>query len=228
MRRGILLLLAALATLPALPAPAHGLSEDASRVLYGNAAPLRRGEIRIGVFSPFQYGALDRITLMSHPIFDLLLTPNLTLRYALVHEAWGATSLDVGYAQSFLQQVNDTYRGYWMASLIQSFYLLDRLCLGARAAYVYTFTPSQDNLIPSAYATLLIGSRWLVHLMGIFPYRAGAGAWQDLSGRVIVSRRFPPFEVALGLSYGRAYELEGLLDTSDVPLYPIIDVVWEF
>jgi len=212
-----------------LSSRAHALSEEPSRVVYGNAAALRQGEIRIGLFAPFQYGAKERITLMSHPILDLLLTPNVFLRLNVVHLSWFALSLDGGYAQSFLRK--DEYPGFATISLIHSFYLGQVVTLSARYAYLFAFNPSGDYAIPSVYVTFLLPRNYRVHLAGIFPYdlRRSAG-FTGISGKLLLEYRLSSLLVALGLSVGRSYLVDAPILTNPIetPVYPVVDFVWEF
>jgi hypothetical protein len=209
------------------PAPARALSEEPSRVVYGNAATLRRGEIRIGIFSPLQYGAIERITLMSHPILDLLLTPNVFVRLNVAGGAWYAVSLDGGYAQSFLRK--GEYPGFGTASLINSFYLGQVATLSARYAYVFAFSPRGDYVIPSAYATFLLPRNYRIHVAGLFPYALQQG-FTGLSGKLLVEYRASSVLLALGVSVGRSYLIDApiLKNPIQTPVYPVIDVVWEF
>jgi hypothetical protein len=217
-----------LAGLLLAPAPALALSEEPSRVVYGNAATLRRGEIRIGLFAPFQYGALERVTLMSHPILDLLLTPNVFLRLNLVHLSWLSVSIDGGYAQSFLRK--GEYPGFATASLIHSFYLGRVATLSARYAYLFAFNPSGDYAIPSVYVTFLLPRGYRIHLAGIFPYALRGGGFTDVSGKLLLEYRLSTVLVALGLSVGRSYLVDApiLKNPIETPVYPVVDVVWEF
>jgi hypothetical protein len=212
------------------PRPVYAISDDPSGVVYGNAAPLRRGELRIGVFAPMQYGAQERITLISHPILDLLLTPNVTIRLNLLHRSWGALSLDGGYAQSFLKEVSGGYPGFGTFSAIQSVYLFDRVTLSARLGYLFAFTPTEDFLLPSVYLTVLLPGSYLVHVSGLFPRSIDRGVGQDASGKLLIMRRFQSFLVALGLSVGRPWLLDVPIMSAPVetPVYPLVDVIWEF
>jgi hypothetical protein len=220
-------LLAAWVALLAGPTPARALSEEPARVVYGNAAPLRRGEIRIGVFSPLQYGAVERVTLMSHPILDLLLTPNLFVRLNLVHGAWYSVSVDGGYAQSFLHK--GEYPGFGTASVIHSFYLGSWATLSGRYAYLFAFDPRGDWVIPSSYVTFLLPRGYRLHLAGLFPYALGQG-FSGISGKLLVEYRASNLLFALGLSVGRSYLIDApiLKNPIETPVYPVIDVVWEF
>lgn len=220
----VLLVLVALG----LPARARALSEEPSRVVYGNAAALRQGEIRIGLFAPFQYGAKERVTLMSHPILDLLLTPNVFLRLNMLALPWFALSLDGGYAQSFLRK--NEYPGFATISLIHSFYLGQVATLSARYAYLFAFNPRGDFAIPSAYVTFLLPRNYRVHLAGIFPYALRGGGFTGISGKLLIEYRLSSLLVAIGLSVGRSYLVDApvLKNPIETPVYPVVDVVWEF
>jgi hypothetical protein len=223
------LLLAVLLGLVA-PRSVLAISDEPSGVVYGNAAPLRRGELRIGVFAPLQYGAQERITLISHPILDLLLTPNVTIRLNLLHKSWGALSLDGGYAQSFLKEIDGGFPGFGTFSAIQSVYLFERVTLSARLGYLFAFTPTEDYLLPSVYLTVLLPARYAIHVSGIFPRSIDRGVGQDASGKLVLMRRFQSFLVALGVSVGRPWLLDIPIMSAPVetPIYPLVDVIWEF
>jgi len=231
MARGAALtvLLAALCLLA--PRPVRAISEEPQRVVYGNAAALHKGEIQLGLFSPFLYALKDRLTLMTHPILDLLLTPNVFLRLNLVSERLFTVSLDGGYAQSFLKTTTGSSPGFGTMSAIHSFYLWDRLTLTGRYAYQFTFSPPDSYLVPEAFATVFLTPGWLLHLDGVFPYRLGRQAgFVDVSGKLVVMRRFSTAVIALGVSVGRIYIVDAprLKNPVKSPVYPVIDVVWEF
>jgi hypothetical protein len=212
------------------PRPARAISEDPQRVVYGNAAALHKGEIQLGLFSPFLYALQDRITLMTHPILDLLLTPNVFLRLNLVAERRFTVSLDGGYAQSFLKTTTGSSPGFGTVSVIHSFYLWERLTLTGRYAYQFTFSPPDNYVVPQAFATVFLTSDWLLHLDGVFPYRLGGGGFQDVSGKLVVMRRISTAVIALGVSVGRIYVVDAprLKNPVESPVYPVVDVVWEF
>lgn len=81
--------------------PASAYWEEPSEVVEGTAYNLRKGEFSIGFFAPLQYGITDELTVVIHPILELLLTPNIGLR-AEVYEGPVTINLTGNYLQTFL------------------------------------------------------------------------------------------------------------------------------
>lgn len=83
-RRSWLQATTAAALLAAAPAQAEWKSMQ--QVTLGTAQVLEQGAATIGVISPLAFGLTGQLTLQTHPILMLLLTPNAAARYRLVDQ----------------------------------------------------------------------------------------------------------------------------------------------
>jgi len=54
-----------------------------AEIVHGTGRVLEKGEMVVGILSPLGYGLHERVTIFTHPILDLLLTPNAWLRVDL-------------------------------------------------------------------------------------------------------------------------------------------------
>ncbi len=88
------------------PAAAHAEWKSIQQVTLGTAQVLEQGAANIGVISPLAYGLTGQLTLQTHPILMLLLTPNAAARYRIVDQgnyvisATGAIKRSLGGADS--------------------------------------------------------------------------------------------------------------------------------
>ena len=90
-----------------MPAQADAVWKQPREIAQGTAQVLERGEIRIGFTSPVAYGVLDSLTIETHPIFDLLLMPNVSARLRVVDEPGWLVSLFGGYKQGFFSDAQN-------------------------------------------------------------------------------------------------------------------------
>ena len=72
-------------------------------IVHNGAYTLDEEEFLIGIFTPLQYGVLEDLTISLHPFLELLLTPNVGLRYQVLKEPVGV-SLTAGYVQTFIRE----------------------------------------------------------------------------------------------------------------------------
>lgn len=84
--------------------------------------------------------------------------------------------------------------------------------------------------MPSAYVTIVLPWAYRLHFSGIFPYGLAGQGFTNLSGKLVIGHRFSTFLVALGVSVGRVWLVDApILDVPvETPVYPIVDVIWEF
>ena len=94
-----------------------------TELVHGTARVLEKGEMIIGILTPLGYGLHERVTIFTHPILDLLLTPNVWFRADLWSNDRWAVSLEVGYQQSFLGVAGEgaEYPGYLQGGFAASF-----------------------------------------------------------------------------------------------------------
>jgi len=146
---------------------------------------LERGEIRVGLTSPVAYGILDSLTIETHPIFDLLLLPNVNARLRLVDESYGMISLFGGYKQGLFSETQDHLPGLQVGEfhlgVMGSLFLMDRLVLTAGAGlagHIVSGATSGDRDVAGGVALttsahLLVSERDLVAINTYLRWSAG-------------------------------------------------------
>ena len=88
------------------PAAAWAEWKSAQQVTLGTAQVLEQGAATIGIISPLAFGLTGQLTLQTHPILMLLLTPNAAARYRVVDQgsyvlsATGAIKRSLGGSSS--------------------------------------------------------------------------------------------------------------------------------
>ena len=118
--------------------PKTGFGWDSpAKVVQGTARVLDKGEMMVGILTPLGYGIHERVTLFTHLILDLLLTPNIWARMALLPERAVGVTLEGGCQQSFLSWADkeqDIYPGYVQAGVAYS-YTIGMVQVTAAAGY---------------------------------------------------------------------------------------------
>ncbi|MBM4342059.1 MAG: hypothetical protein FJ100_01585 [Deltaproteobacteria bacterium] len=94
---------AAVLAVAACPARGHADWRSINQVALGTAQTLEQNTFSIGVVAPLLAGLTNRLTVQTHPILDLLLVPNLSLRYRLVDNPRFAASVTGSFKRSFGQ-----------------------------------------------------------------------------------------------------------------------------
>jgi len=215
-----------------LAAPAAAWDHP-SEIVQGTARVLDRGEMIIGVLSPLGYGAHERVTLFTHPILDLLLTPNLWLRVdPWGTETWG-TAVEAGYQQSFLSVASRTkeYPGYIQLGGAASF-ATERIQVTLAAGYEGRFAGRDDLsrvfLYYRAGLDVLATSRDLVLVRLLGNLRLDRVVAEIPAVWLLYARDLGRARIGAGLVAG-AFPLRGLPDHYDVwPVYPWLDAWWRF
>ncbi len=160
--------------LSCVPVPSDAVWKHPRAIAQGTAQVLERGEIRIGFTSPVSYGILDSLTIETHPIFDLLLMPNVNARLRVVDESWWVVSLYTGYKQGFFSDAQPHIAGLQVGEFhlgaMASMFLANRFVLtagGGIASHIVHGTNPGDEDVAGGVAVLagahmLVGERDLV------------------------------------------------------------------
>lgn len=232
---GVMLAFAAQIWLPAPPAAAW---QRVQEVVRGSADTLEKGRLMVGIFAPVMVGVTDNLTVASHPILDLLLVPNLDVRYRLVSEDAWILSLYGGWKQGFQPGDVGEAHGQWQAGAIASRYLADRAAITAGIGWSARLEPTAagtrrlaSGLALTAAANLLLDP---AHLVMLQAHLRATGAGLDtplVTGAFVFIRGI--FQFAVGASYG-SFVLRPLqADAADasgttIPVFPYVDIWWDF
>ncbi|MFH1529757.1 MAG: hypothetical protein ABIK09_03360 [Pseudomonadota bacterium] len=209
-----------------------------TEVVQGTARVLEKGEMTIGILTPLGYGLHERVTIFTHPILDLLLTPNIWLRVDLWSDEQWAVALETGYQQSFLSvaaedgsSADARYPGYLQAGFAASFAV--RL-LQVTLATGYEGWFSSDNDLSDVFLyyrvglDLLASERNLVMVRVIGDVGLNPVGFEIPTVTLIYAREFGRMRLGAGISAG-SFPMKGLPARFDVwPVYPWIDLWWRF
>lgn len=114
-------------------------------VVHNTAHMLDPGEFMIGVFTPIHYGVSDSFSVGLHPIFELLLTPNISARYQIVSEPFALT-LAGSYVQTFIRELDEGgFPGVVEGSLLASFSLGSGVILTPSLGYFVEFSTTEPE-----------------------------------------------------------------------------------
>jgi hypothetical protein len=209
-----------------------------TEVVQGTARVLEKGEMIIGILTPLGYGLGERVTIFTHPILDLLLTPNLWLRVDLWNDERWAIALEAGYQQSFLSVAAEDvegaaaeYPGYlqggFATSLAAGIFQIT-LATGYEGRFSGKDDLSDVFLYYRVGLDLLAGERSLVMVrvvgdMGVSPFRLEIPAVT-----LLYAHEFGRLRLGAGVVAG-SFPIKGLPDEFDEwPVYPWLDVWWRF
>ncbi len=212
------------------PAPAHATWNGPQDIVQSTAHTLEQGSFSIGLFSPFRYGVLDDLQISTHPILNLLLTPNVALRGRL-HEGVVAVALQAGYQQTFLERRGDGFPGMAHGELVVSVTATPWLSLSASSGYAWAFFPTEHRVPMTGTVHLLFDHAHLITLQVLGVYEAESKLWKQPNFTLTYAYGWNSFYLSGGLSVGRYTFLpwdEVSLEVDGVPLAPVFDLWWRF
>lgn len=208
------------------PSPARGEFGNIRRVFSGTAYTLEQGELAVGILSPLQYGLFDRLTVSTHPILDLLLTPNVALRYKVLDQSRVALGIGASYMQSFLSVGGDA-PGAVSAFPTLSLPFTDEVALSLQGGYTLDIGPVRHGVLYGANLGWLVGPADLIWVAVQGRYRFGPGI-ETPTVMVSYTHAWYQIRLSVGLAVGRFPTQVGskVTDVLDFPVYPMIDVWW--
>lgn len=214
-----------------LPGTAFGTWNGPEEVTLGSAHTLEQGAFEMGVFSPLQYGAHDRVTLATHPVLHLLLTPNLALRVRAL-DGPIVLSVQLGYQQTFLGERDGGFPGTVHAELLLSARLGSVVGVTAIGGYAWAFNPADHRLHFGGTLHFLVSRADLIMVQVLATHSffdTLATDWPAI--QILYAHAWHTFHLGVGVAVGR-YEFvpweDVSLDVNGVPIYPVIDVWWRF
>lgn len=123
-----------------LPALAHAEWKNVQQVSLGTAQVLEKGAGNFGVFAPLAYGITNRLTIETHPVYDLLLTVNANARYRIVESPHWVLSATADFRQSFYNGMRAP--GDLAAGLMATGYLSESWALTGGLRYAAIINPT--------------------------------------------------------------------------------------
>ncbi|HOC99298.1 MAG TPA: hypothetical protein PKH54_05085, partial [Myxococcota bacterium] len=160
----IRLLAASLALVACIHLPGRARADfgDIRNVFSGTAWTLQEGDFVVGIIGPMTFGLVDQFTLTTHPILDLLLIPNVNLKWKFFDNDKVALALDIAYIQSFLDTELTDIPGSLSPYMILSVPIKDVAALTFRAGYVLELSPNSHGLTYGAEVSWLVTAADLI------------------------------------------------------------------
>lgn len=197
--------------------PAQARWKNDRDVVHNTAHMLDPGEFMIGVFTPIHYGVTESFSVGLHPIFELLLTPNVSARYQILAEPVALT-LAGSYVQTFIRELDEGggFPGVIEGSLLASFSVGRGVTLTPSIGYFLEFATKdsepESNVVLTGADTVDFATR--VETDGIVLARrtqgvtAGLGLnWIATSGNLLIVQG----SVSVDVDSGNVAVPQGLL-----------------
>lgn len=212
-----------------VPRSAVAEIREARQINFGTARVLDQGSGRFGILSPLGYGVSNRLTVESHVIFMLLLTPNFSARFRLSDNRRGAVSLLAHYEQSFYRSSTQDKAGTpgeFNTGVIATFYPQTKVALSGSLLYAAALglprcpevpadgpappcshTATADAAVNhgvalSASAHFVLTPTDLLFVSGFFRYDFTRGLRDTPIGMLLWTHQFPQVAIQLGVEAG--------------------------
>ena len=210
--------------------PAEARWENTREIVMGSAHTFERGTFSMGIFSPLQYGVLDELTIGTHPVLDLLLTPNVSGRVRL-YEGAVVTSLQLGYQQTFLSETAQRFPGTVHVESLTTVPLSQNFGITWMTGYAWRFATDVHHVPFGGTLHILLGRSDLIMLQVVSGYSFRGEGWNLPTGLLFYAHAWHRFHLGGGLSVGRFVFMpweDIALETGGVSFYPVLDAWWEF
>ena len=207
--------------------PARADFGSIKRIVNGTAYTLEQGELAVGVLSPVQYGLMDELTVATHPILDLLLTPNVAIK-GKVYDGPVALSLNATYIETFLNSAQQTFPGTLALFATLTVPLGQAVSLTAQGGYNLDVSPIDHGAMFGLNASFLIGPADLIQITLQDQWYRDKQGFRIPTAVVAYSHAWYRLRVSVGVAAGR-FPLQ-IGDSGakvlTLPIYPVIDVWW--
>lgn len=216
--------LTALAVLPRVASAEFG---EVRRVHDGTAYTLEKGEFSVGVLGPMQFGVLDELTVITHPVLHLLLTPNGVLR-GKVLDGPVTLALNLGYIQTFLDPRHLRFPGTVSVFPLATVALSSRVALSGQVGYLLDVSPVAHGVAFGGGVAVLVSPSDLLNLQVQDEYYRDPTGIRRPTVLVTYTHAFYRLHVRAGVAVGR-FPLQvgsAATDIRNLPAYPVVDLVW--
>ncbi len=196
-------------------------------VVHGTAYTLEEGEFIVAVVGPLQFGILDELTISTHPILHLLLTPNVAIRYK-AFDGPVTVSMNLAYVETFLDPEALNFPGTMAAFPMLTLPLGERVAITAQAGYLLDVSPIGHGMMFGGNVVALLTPSDMVSIGFQDDYYRDRGL-----GTAVVSatysHAFYQLRLTVGVAVGKFPIQVGssASDIKDFPVYPIVDLWWQ-
>lgn len=202
----------------ASPTAALATWERPRDILFGTAYTLPQGRVSIGALAPMAYGVHDRVTISTHPILDLLLALNASIRVNVV-DAPLALSLGASWSQSFFVGTDDTGEGDLRLVTLVTLPAARWLVLTATGGYGRRLGVDVESLHLTGAAHVRFGSQDILMMQGGLDRYFGDERGSEPSGALVYAHAFDQLRLAGGVAAGRFPFRDDLLR-----IWPYLDI----
>ena len=211
-----------------LATPARADFGDIRRIFSGTAYTLSEGDFAVGVIGPMSFGLIDQFTLTTHPILDLILIPNLNLKWKFFDNNKVALALNVAYIQSFLDTSVTDIPGSLSPYLILTVPIKDIVSVTMRGGYVLELSPNSHGFTYGADVSWLVTGSDLISVAVSGQYHPNGRGADIPTVTTTYTHAWDRIRLSIGLAYGSFQTKVGdnANDVLDIPVYPVIDVWW--
>jgi len=211
--------------------------KNVRRVTQSTAFTAEKGEVQIGIFAPLTYGISERVLVQTHPLYDLLLTPNLAGR-VMMWDGPAVVSMSAGYAQSVLQLTERKGAGESYVGPVASWPILESLAVTAAVRYAAHIDPGSADVWRHGMSWQF-AAQWLATqddlVIVSYDQRRDLtmSETQKPSVLLMYAHAFDLFHVAGGVNIGQ-FRLRDQQAPDDPtraatwPIMPVIDLWWRF
>ena len=226
----------ALALVCVLGSASPGLASwnGTSQLIHGTAHTLEQGEVMIGLFTPLAYGVNDSLTIVTHPIMTLLLTPNAGFRWRISDREVFDVSLSMQAVRSFASEEQDLFRdasealGHLAGWVTVTADIKNRVSLSVMAGYQRDLEPDADLATFGGSVNWLMGPSHLLILQGSNRWNVRTNELSTPSVILFYAHSWDVFRAAVGLAYGSFSIFREDSAPLEVPIWPVLDIWWRF
>lgn len=200
---------------------------DVRRVHDGTAYTLEKGEFSVGILGPMQFGVLDELTVVTHPVLHLLLTPNIVLR-GKVLDGPVTLALNLGYIQTFLDPRRLDFPGTVSFYPLVTVPLSSRVALSGQVGYLLDVSPVSHGVLFGGGVAVLVSPSDLLNLQVQDEYERDPAGLRRPTVLFTYTHAFYRLHLRAGVAVGRFPIQVGSASTDirNLPAYPIVDLVW--
>jgi len=198
-------------------------------IFFGTAYTLPEDRMRIGLFAPLSYGVHERVTLSSHPILALLLTPNASARIKLVDKRV-VVSLAAAYTQSFYVNNEDPASGQTRFFGIATLPVTERFLLTTTGGVAQNLTDDARSVEASLCAHYRLDQQNIIMIQGAISNTLNLDDDTTARGLFFYALAFDSFKAGAGLAVGKMPESLASIPLKDDELraIPYVDIWWSF
>ena len=185
--------------------------------------------MRIGVFAPLSYGVHERVTLSTHPILDLLLTPNISARIKIIDSRL-TVSAAAAFTQSFFGDPDTPAEGQTRIFGIASFIATERVILTTTWGIAQELTEETQTTEGSLSAHYRLDQKNIVMVQGGVSKSLDVRKPLKPRGAIVYALSLDAFKAGAGVAFDHLPDSLGSVPVpnSDLEIVPYVDMWWSF